>query len=117
MRLEIRHDGAPLDERAREHIGRRLDFALDRFSERIDRITVFVTDQNGPRGGPDQRCRLVVHVPGARPVVVDATEPALTSAIDRAAHRASHALVSRIDRRRSRRPTFAPGGGPPQPER
>ncbi|QDV32939.1 HPF/RaiA family ribosome-associated protein [Tautonia plasticadhaerens] len=104
MQLEIRHDRTPLDAKARDHIERRLGFALDRFSRRIDRVTVFLSDQNGPRGGQDLRCRVVVNLPAAEPVVVDATEAGLAPAIDRAAHRARHAVGSLLGRRRSYRP-------------
>jgi ribosome-associated translation inhibitor RaiA len=112
MRLEIRHDGVAIDERTRDHIERRLGFALDRFSPRIDHVTVFLSDQNGPRGGKDERCRVMVNLPASGPVVVDATETELLSAIDRAAHRANHAVGSMLERRRSHRQPISASGQP-----
>ena len=44
------------------HVERRLRFALTRFSGRIGRVNVFLTDQNGPRGGIDKTCRIVVRL-------------------------------------------------------
>ena len=43
-----------------DHIERRLRFALDRFGDRIARVFVFLHDRNGPRGGIDKICRVLV---------------------------------------------------------
>ncbi|RUL88804.1 HPF/RaiA family ribosome-associated protein [Tautonia sociabilis] len=112
MQLEIRHGRGRLDDEARSHIERRLGFALDRFARRVDRVTVFVSDENGPRGGDDMRCRIVVNLPAEEPVVVDATRSELAAAIDHAAHRACHAVGKVLDRRRDHRHGGGAGSGP-----
>ena len=51
MQLEMRGVNYDLDDVLKGHIERRLRFALGRFAARIGRLTVRLTDVNGPRGG------------------------------------------------------------------
>jgi hypothetical protein len=51
MQLEMRGVNYDLDDALKHHIKRRLGFALRRFAARILRLTVRLTDVNGPRGG------------------------------------------------------------------
>ena len=44
----------------REHIQERLGAALDQHASRVSRINVVLEDENGPRGGIDQVCRVAV---------------------------------------------------------
>ena len=44
----------------REFVQRKLAFALSRFADRVQSVDVLLDDVNGPRGGIDQRCRLIV---------------------------------------------------------
>ena len=55
MQLRIRGVNYGLDDGLKDHIERRLRFALGRFAARIHRLTVRLTDVNGPRGGLDKR--------------------------------------------------------------
>ena len=77
MNLEIRGEKYAVSEELQTHIERRLRFALGRFDGRIGRVTVRISDVNGPRGGIDKRCRIevsliprgVVRVEGDRMVI------------------------------------------------
>jgi ribosome-associated translation inhibitor RaiA len=69
---------------------------------------VRLSDENGPRGGRDKRCRIRVGIAGAQSVVIEDTEADLTVAIDRAAERAARVLVRRLERQRSQRSTAVP---------
>lgn len=42
----------------KEQVVRSLGFAMDRFEGRLSEIVVSLSDTNGPRGGPDKRCRI-----------------------------------------------------------
>ena len=67
----------------------KLDYALDRFGRWIHRVEVAIEDVNGPRGGSDKRCRVLLTVPRHRDVVVEERgadlATVLSSAVDRAA--------------------------------
>lgn len=100
MRLDIHGVNLALAGPLRLHIERRLRFALGRFGRRVAEVLVRVADVNGPRGGPDKRCRIAVRLLPGRPVVVEDTDADLHVAVDRAADRAGRTVSREIARRR-----------------
>lgn len=60
MQMTIASRSAELTPTIREHIEDRLHAALDQHATRIAQIDVMIEDENGPRGGLDQVCRVVV---------------------------------------------------------
>lgn len=89
-----------LSQATREHVRRRLQFAIGRFAPRLSRVTVRVDDVNGPRGGVDKICRITVALPTATAVVVEDADRDLYAAVDRAAERLGRAVERRLSRRR-----------------
>jgi ribosome-associated translation inhibitor RaiA len=76
----------------RQYVERRLQFALDRFAARIDRIEIRLEDVNGPRGGLDRRCRVgLVGRPSWR-IHVEGSGATFEEAIDAAATRAARSV-------------------------
>ena len=98
----------------REHIDRRLSFALGRFAGRFGRVRVRLEDDNGPKGGEDKRCRISVEIKGAEDVVVEEIDADARAAVARAADRVGRTIARRLDKvvsaRRGR------GGAPPAGE-
>ncbi|HKT80720.1 MAG TPA: HPF/RaiA family ribosome-associated protein [Vicinamibacterales bacterium] len=76
----------------REYALRRIAFAARRFTHRVRRVTVRLTDENGPRGGVDMHCTIAAVVVGGRRLFVEATAPWSFAAITAAAGRLSEAL-------------------------
>ncbi|MGB0766301.1 MAG: HPF/RaiA family ribosome-associated protein [Phycisphaeraceae bacterium] len=62
MQMTIASRSADLTQPIREHIRARLYAALDQHASRINRVEVTIDDENGPRGGIDQVCRVVVRL-------------------------------------------------------
>lgn len=60
MQMYIASRSADLTQPIREHIYDRLHAALDQHASRIEQVDVLIEDENGPRGGFDQVCRVVV---------------------------------------------------------
>ncbi|MBL8383547.1 MAG: ribosome-associated translation inhibitor RaiA [Burkholderiales bacterium] len=75
----------------RTHVRKRLGFALDRLSGRIDHVSVTLTDVNGPRHGVDKSC-LVRIVAAGRELVCATVDSDVYRLIDRAAERAGRLL-------------------------
>jgi putative sigma-54 modulation protein len=91
------------------HIERRLQFALSRFSSRIRRVNVFLADENGPRGGIDKTCRIVVRLRDGGDVVAEVSDSDWEIAVDRATTRVGHTTSREMARRRAgRRPPRKP---------
>lgn len=112
MWLDLHGAGLAVGAAERERVERRLGFALARHGDHIGRVTAHLVDLNGPRGGADKRCRLVVEVLGHGRVVVEDTDASLAAAIDRAADRAGQAVRRRLDGARQRAPRVDPRSAP-----
>jgi hypothetical protein len=103
MRLQIRRRGVKVTEKLRAHLKERLRLALGRFGRHIDRVRVYLRDVNGPRGGLDKKCRIVVELPPRGRVIVTGADAAISAAITRTANRARLAVKRHVKRRRARR--------------
>lgn len=100
MNIQIHAQDFSLTEGLREHVARRLAYALNHGLGSISRIVVRLSDVNGPRGGVDKRCGIEIRVKGTPAVAIEDTEADLYVAIDRAAERAGRTLDRRLARRR-----------------
>lgn len=97
MHIEIFAKGFEMTDAIRSHVERRLHFALGRFSGRIERVHVSLTDVNGPRGSFDKSCRVELRLGRRSSVVVERLGADLCTAIDLAADSCRRA-VSRSHR-------------------
>ncbi|MDK2122551.1 HPF/RaiA family ribosome-associated protein [Parachitinimonas caeni] len=97
-----------VDEATREYVMRRLQFALNRTLNRIGAITVRLVDENGPRGGIDKVCQVLLVLPGRASVVITERASELHRAIDKAIHRAAHAASRAFGRQQSGRRQVLP---------
>jgi ribosomal subunit interface protein len=102
MRIEIQARKIPLSSRIRRHSERRLRAALTRFDERIMRVSMWLSDVNGLKGGSDKNCQLQIVMPGKPDVVVEETRDNLYAAINRAIERAGQAVVRKLDKNHTR---------------
>ena len=96
----VRVIGGAIDDEDRDYIGRKLGMRLGKFGASIERITVRLSDTNGPKGGRDQRCQIKVVLCGLPSVVVNETDSTLSRTIDRAVDAIAIAVRRRVQRRR-----------------
>jgi len=96
----IRVLGAALDSNDRDAIARKLGMRLGKFASSIERVTVRVSDVNGPKGGADHRCVVKVVLSGLPSVVVERRDPALQRAVNGAIGSAAVAVRRSVQRRR-----------------
>ena len=75
------------NEELQKQVERSLEFAVNRHKDRIDRISISLTDLNGPRGGQDKLCHITAEVRGAKPVMILEQGDDLLAVIGRAARR------------------------------
>ncbi len=81
-----------LDDELRQLAERRLLFALSRFTSRVERIDLVVSDENGPRGGIDKACRLSVVLHHAPDVIISDKDSDIVKCISRVAERAGRSV-------------------------
>lgn len=104
MKIDIRSKGLPQDRAARDRIRRRLRFAVGRFADRVERVSISLEDTNGAKGGVDKRCRIrLTLVEGGEPLLAEDTDEEIFVAIDRAAKRIGRSVARRLKRSRRTR--------------
>ena len=103
MRLEIRRRGVKITEDLRTYLKERLRLALVRFGRHVEVVRVYLRDVNGPRGGLNKKCRIVVELPPRGRVVVTGVDTDIHGAISDTASRAGVAVKRHVKRRRARR--------------
>ena len=96
----VRLIGVELDDDEQAYVRRKLGMKLGKFATSIERISVRVTDMNGPRGGVDQVCHVKVVLSGLPSVVIERQHTALHAAIDEAIRATEQAVRKRVRRRR-----------------
>lgn len=81
---------------AEELVRHRCEYAFDRFRSVIREIRVTARDENGPRGGNDIHCTILVSLTKLADVIVHeqavSFEIAISAAIDRAAYQVSRRI-------------------------
>ena len=102
MRIEIVSRKMHCEEATTEYIHRRVHFALGRFAGAIRGVQVSLSDENGPRGGEDKRCRVVISLNGGERLVLERTAANMQDAVDQSLQRAGHSLGRTLGRKRPR---------------
>ena len=96
----VRMIGVDLADDQQAYVRRKLGMKLGKFATSIERISVRVTDMNGPRGGVDQVCNVKVVLSGLPSVVIERRHAALHAAIDDALRATEQAVRKSVRRRR-----------------
>jgi len=102
MNIDIQSRPFSLTESLRDYSDRRIRSALTRFEGHIQRISMWLSDINGPKGGRDKHCRLQIVLAGNTEVVIEDTQADLHVAINRAVERAGRSVARKLDRKQSR---------------
>jgi ribosomal subunit interface protein len=76
-----------------------VESALERFSDRITRVEVHLSDENGRKGGQDdKRCMMEARVAGRQPTAATHRAATLDQAVDGAAEKLKRSLESTLER-------------------
>ena len=103
MHIDLQSHGFALSDALKQYAIRRLGFSLAHYQEHIRKVSMRLSDANGPRHGVDKRCQVCVALAGSPDVVTEDTEADLYIAIDRATGRAGRTVARRLSRLRERR--------------
>lgn len=96
----VRVLGVEMEDHDRDNVARKLGMKLGKFASAIERITVRLSDTNGPKGGQDQICQIKVVLSGLPSIVVEDRASALQGAIARAMTATERAVRRNLQRRR-----------------
>ncbi len=102
MKIQLNTDGnISGTEKLAQHVTGVVEYALSRFSDRITRIEVHLSDENGPKSGPDaKRCMMEARLRGRQPTAVTHEAETLDRAIDGAADKLQRLLGHTVERLR-----------------
>lgn len=103
--------GLDLGPELRVYGERRIQFALGRFAQRINRLDIHLKDENGPKGGVDKTCRLLARILPFGTIVIQDGDADIQALLDRAVDRLARSIRRELDRRRDYRNASAGGGG------
>jgi len=81
---------------------------LVRYGRRILSVALHLWDVNGPRGGVDHRCRVIVTLRDSRQIVVTGDSAELAPLIKRTVERAAYALRRHVNRGRAKQRRVRP---------
>ena len=96
----IRVLGVEMEGPNRDNIARKLGMKLGKFAPSIERITVRLSDANGPKGGRDQVCQIKVVLSGLPSIIVEERAAALHIATEHAMKATAVAVRRSVQRRR-----------------
>ncbi len=88
------------------HVKGVVERALSRFNDRITRVEVHLSDQNGDKSSQDdKRCLMEVRLEGREPTAVTHQAASLDDAVDGAANKMKRSLESTLERLKDARRT------------
>lgn len=80
-----------------EHVESKLRLMLGRYEQKINRVHVTLFDVNGPKGGEDMCCKLVIHPSHMPAIVVKELSTDMYDSINKCSHRAKRVLGRHIN--------------------
>lgn len=101
--LQVKTFGLRSDRDAMAYLHQRAGFKLGKFALVIRHVEVRLKDESGPKGSPEVRCSISVHLDEAGCVIVEHGADSSRAAFDLAIDRVERAVRRLLQRRRSPR--------------
>jgi putative sigma-54 modulation protein len=102
MHIELKFRGVNTNHFLYSHVLKRIEQSLKHVRDNVQNVVVRLSDVNGPKGGIDKRCQIVVDGGPLGAAAVEERHMSLFAAIDLAASRVARAVKRSIERRRQR---------------
>jgi putative sigma-54 modulation protein len=99
MKIDVRVRGIDFTDELRKGVERIISFAVDRYDTQVDKISVYLADLNGPKGGVDKLCQITANLSRGNPVLILEKGTEILSMVNRAARRLGHRIGRNVQRR------------------
>ena len=96
--IDIQARNFTLTDAIENHTQKKLETMLHHYGDRILKVIVHLSDDNGPKGGIDKHCHIHVEMKKLPTVIIEDSEENLYAAIDLAAHRAERAVRKTLEK-------------------
>jgi hypothetical protein len=81
---------------------------FNKFCDRVQVIKVTIDDVNGPKGGKDKHCRVVIYSKGMPDIVITDNQTSVMSAVNIALSRARLSFLKKVKRQQKNYPVWSP---------
>ncbi len=106
MELTINNKNLDLTNENIARITQKTRRMFNKVSDKIQKINVTLNDVNGPKGGKDKRCQVVIQTVGMSDVVINDSQTSIGSAVSIALSRARITLIRKIKNKQKNMPVF-----------
>jgi len=106
MELTITELNVELNNENKLRIRQKAKRMFNKIRDNIQKITVTVDDINGPKGGKDKVCKIIIHASGMPDIVVTDNQNSVSNAVNTAFTRARVTLLKKLKRKQKNRPTW-----------
>jgi putative sigma-54 modulation protein len=89
------------------HIQKKILSMFSKFCERVQVIKVTIDDVNGPKGGKDKQCRVVIYSKGIPDIVITDNQTSVMSAVNIALSRARLSFLKKVKRKQKNYPAWS----------
>ena len=96
MLVNIQYRHFSLSAALSKYVKSKIQIMLSRYESKIISINVSLFDINGPKGGEDKCCKIVIKINGATSIVVQQTAEDLYNAINTCSRRVRRAVKRQI---------------------
>lgn len=106
MELTITDLNVEMTNENKKQIKQKTHKVFERFYENIQKVTLTLNDVNGPKGGDDKVCKVVIHTRGMPDIVVTDNKSVAMSAVNTALSRARSTLIKKLKRKQKNMPAY-----------
>ena len=104
MELTITDLNVDLNSENKARIRQKASRMFNKICDNVQRINVTLNDINGPKGGKDKLCRVVIHAAGIPDIVISDNQKSISSAVNIALSRARVTLIKKLKRKNKNMP-------------
>jgi putative sigma-54 modulation protein len=98
MNIQVNFRNIKKSNAAIKRISGRLSLAFARTQDAIQSVSIMISDVNGPKGGVDKLCRILIKSAQLPDIVITENQTRISTAIDRCIARARQSLSRKLKR-------------------
>ena len=104
MELSVTGLNIDLTNESRTDIKQKTRQMFTKVCDSVQRIKVVINDINGPKGGKDMNCRVIIHAKGMPDIIVSDNQTTVLAAVNIALSRAKTTLLRKVKRKQQNQP-------------
>ena len=97
--IDLRVRGIDFTDELRNAVERIVVFVVDRYDTQVNKISVYLADLNGPKGGVDKLCQITADISRGNSVLILEKGSKILTTVNRAARRLGHRIGQNVQRR------------------